>query len=277
MNVENIENLVDFPPFLIPAEHFAVAYPIALVVVLPALGTAARFYRPFAEALAARDYCVLLPELPGTGASKPKPSWQTDYGYPALVEQYLPGLVEAARRLAQGRPVVVAGHSLGAQVGMLAVVRGTADMDAMVTIAGGHIHYRNWDGAGTGKLLFAAGLASSLTWVFGHLPGQYFGFGGPQARTLMREWSRTIRSGRFPGISGTRRHPASIPSLCIGYEGDFFAPEKSVGELAGMLSGEQKIMPVEWSGNPHSSWARNPGTTVELMDKWLTKKCVIGQ
>ncbi len=266
-------SVLDFPPFAIPAEWFAATDARATAIILPAMGTPAAKYRLLAEAMQSRGLNVLLPELPGTGASEPKPSWRVDYGYADLVERYLPGLVAAARERAPEGPLLAAGHSLGGQVAVLGAMHGHADVDAVVTIAAGHIHYRHWRGSGTVKVLFAAALFPFLTFLFGHLPGQRVGFGGPQARTLIREWSRTIRSGRLPAISGARRDPG-CPALSIAYEGDFLAPMPSVAALAELVGGTTEKLPVNWPGHPHSSWTRYPGSTVGRIDNWLTESAV---
>jgi len=247
----------------------------AVAVVVPAMGTTASFYQPFAEALVTNGFSVLSPELPGTGASRPRPSRKSNYGYRDLVETYLPEIVNTAKQTARGAPLILMGHSLGAHIGTLAIASGTVEVDALVTIAGGNIHYRNWNGAGAAKVLFASALFSSLTRVFGYLPGQYVGFGGPQARTLIREWSKIIRTGSFSHIADVSAYSGGTPMLAIGIEGDTFAPEKSVATLAGILDGDVGIVPKTWKGNPHSSWARHPGETVSRVVEWLEDDIVL--
>jgi len=51
--------------------------------------------------------------------------------------------------------MVLIGHSLGAHAGTLAVSTGSIEIDALVTIAGGNINYRNWTGAGAAKVMLA--------------------------------------------------------------------------------------------------------------------------
>ena len=249
-----------------------------MAIVVPAMGTTASFYLPFAEELTKRGFTVLSPELPGTGESRPRPSRKINYGYRDLVETYLPEVVNSAKQAVPGVPVILIGHSLGAQIGTLAVATGAIEIDALVTVAGGNIHYRNWDGAGAAKVLFAAILFSSMTRVFGYLPGQYVGFGGPQARTLIREWSQLIRTGSFSHIADVSAYTGGTPMLAIGIEGDTFAPEKSVSTLAEILDGDVVMVPKTWKGNPHSSWARNPGEAVNHIVEWLEDdkllKCV---
>ena len=269
MNVENIENGVKFPPFKVPLTLYRTAQPRAVAIVIPAMGTSASFYQPFAEELVARGFSVLSPEIPGTGASRPRPSWKVDYGYRDLVEIYLPGLINAAREVGQDAPMVLIGHSLGAHAGTLAVSTGSIEIEALVTIAGGNINYRNWTGAGAAKVMFAGAVFSAMSRLFGHLPGQYVGFGGAQARTLIQEWSRVIFAGNFSHIYPDMTAGKSVPALCIGYQGDELAPEKSVVELAKMLDGEITMLPATGKGNPHSSWARNPAESVTSIENWL--------
>jgi predicted alpha/beta hydrolase len=233
------------------------------------MGTSASFYQPFADALTTNGFSVISPELPGTGASRPQPCRNINYGYRDLVETYLPEIVNSAQQAARGAPVILIGHSLGSQVGTLAVATATIKIDALVTIAGGSVHYRNWDGAGSAKVLFASLLFSSLTRLFGYLPGQYVGFGGPQARTLIQEWSKIIRTGRFSHIADVSTYSGGTPMLAIGIEGDTFAPERSVSTLAGILDGEVEMMPKTWKGSPHSSWARNPVEIVNRIVDWV--------
>jgi predicted alpha/beta hydrolase len=276
MKISTIENLIEFPPFTIPAEHFRPDAVRALAVLVPALGTSASYYRPFAERLAASGHEVLLPELPGTGHSRPKPSRKVDFSYQDLVCGYLAEVQQAARRLCPDRPFVLLGHSLGAQAGALAMLGGVASFDALVTLAGGHIHYRNWAGVDRVKIYLGAAAAASLSRLLGHLPGQHVGFGGPQARTLMLEWSRTIRKGHFPRLTEAPSGGQRVPVLCVAFENDFMAPVRSVGALAEMVGGEVRELPVSWAGNPHASWARNPEATVELIDRWLLGRGVVG-
>jgi predicted alpha/beta hydrolase len=56
----------------------------AMVIMWPAMGTPARYYRPFAAQLLERGLGVVLVDLRGTGASTPRPSRESRYGYADL-------------------------------------------------------------------------------------------------------------------------------------------------------------------------------------------------
>ena len=265
MEIEHIENAIEFPPFNVPVTFYFAEQPRAVAIVLPAMGTTASFYQPFAEALARHGISVMSPELPGTGTSLPRPSWKVDYGYRDLIGPYLSALVSSAKQHVGDVPVILIGHSLGAHVGTLAIASGTVDVDALVTVAGGSVYYKNWEGAAAAKVWFAGALFTSLTRLFGYMPGQYVGFGGPQARTLIREWSKIISSGKFSSVADVATYSGRVPMLALGIEGDTFAPEKSVSALADILNGDTGLVLKTWKGSPHSSWARYPGEVVKLI------------
>jgi predicted alpha/beta hydrolase len=271
MGIENIENGMEFPPFNIPVKKFCTGRPRAAAIVLPAMGTRADFYTPLAEEMAGRGFAVALPELPGTGASLPRPSRRVDYGYRDLVGNFLPALVELVRNDHPSTPIAVIGHSLGAHAGTLAAATGRIEVEALVTVAGGNIHYRNWIGAGALKVLSVSLLFSALAGLLGYLPGQYFGFGGPQAKTLIREWARIIQTGSFSHIAEIPDSGSAAPMLSIGIAGDTFAPEKSIAALAAVLGGKVIILPKSWQGNPHMSWVRQPVVTVDAMVEWFSE------
>jgi predicted alpha/beta hydrolase len=272
MKPEHIENAVDFPPFRVPVILYPAKRQKAVALMLPAMGTKASFYQPFAEALAENGLSVLLPEIPGTGDSLPRPARGLDYGYPELLQPYLEGLLARARDRAGELPVVLMGHSLGAHLGAMAVLSGTGGFDALVMLAGGNIHYRNWEGPGALKIRLGGFLFASLARMMGYLPGQWVGFGGPQARTLILQWAGVIRSGRFRHIPLPEGSPGQIATLALAFEGDDFAPRKSVEHLARWLEGQVKTLPAGGKGSPHSSWARNPGDTVQAIVEWLESR-----
>lgn len=269
---EGLEAEILLDAFTVPVRGQRVARPRALIVLLPALGVPADRYRAFGEALAAADIGTLTAELPGTGASHPRPSRSADYGYRDLVARYLPALVALARERFPGLPVIVAGHSIGGQVAVLAARHGYVRADGLLTLAAGHIHFRRWSGSAALQVYGAAVAATSLSALLGYLPGQHVGFGGPQARTLMCEWSRVIRSGRFPDVGGHASGPPAAPALSIAYEGDTLAPLRSVTGLAELAGGEVLTLPAAGARHPHAGWLRDPDATVSAIGEWLDRR-----
>ena len=68
-----------------------------LVVVVPAMGTPARYYRFFAADLRAAGIRPAVVDLRGTGASTPRPTRASRYGYAELAED-----IDAVLRLLPG-------------------------------------------------------------------------------------------------------------------------------------------------------------------------------
>lgn len=253
----------------------AVSGPV--LILLPALGVAARKYENFALGLVAAGNHVLVADWPGQGESGPRPSRHLDYGYRDLVDEFVPSLLAIARgHFPHGRPVLV-GHSLG---GHVATLYAAANPDAEVTVVGiacGNIHYRNWKGRHRLLTPSVSVIFNLLTAVFGYLPGNTIGFGGHEARSLMQEWGRVAWSGNFDHL-GLALHPAhanSTPSHYIGLIGDPFAPEASTRGLAALIQEQPSVhmlpSPRPASENAHSAWLRAPATVVEAVVSGLAQ------
>ena len=208
-----------------------------VVLVLPAMGTPARYYAPLAEALWTEGLAVVVADLRGTGSSTPRPSRSSRYGYAGIASDV--GAVVAAFRSRLGdRPVLLLGHSLGGQAAVLHVARTGGDgIAGIVLIAVGLPWFRSYPGRRkVGVLVFTQAIVA-LAAIVGFWPG--WGFGGRQARGVIRDWGYTARHGRFPDISGvdpTRSLAAiSTPVLAISVEHDRYTPTPTVDHLAAMM------------------------------------------
>ncbi|MDT4843487.1 Serine aminopeptidase, S33 [compost metagenome] len=272
--------------FLCPYRAYPSSVPGPVLILLPALGVAARKYEAFALGLVAAGNQVLVADWPGQGESGPRPNRTLDYGYRDLVQEFVPELLAAARQhFPQGR-LVLLGHSLGGHIATLFAAANPNAGVAVVGVACGNIHYRNWRGR---HRLLTPGVSLAfnlLTAIFGYLPGRAIGFGGHEARSLMRDWGRVAWSGNFDHL-GLPLVPAPgnpTPSLFIGIAGDPFAPEASTRGLAALIQGAPTVRllpsPRPASENAHSAWLRSPATVVEAIVGWLalaTDRSTIGQ
>ena len=167
-----------------------------LVVVWPAMGVPARYYRPLAAQLNAVGLAVVVADLRGTGASTPKPSRSSRYGYGDLATDV--GAVLASLKT-DGRTVLLLGHSLGGQACALhlALAGSATRVDGLVLVAVGLPYFLAYHRKrARGVLVMTQGInaASAVLRVW---PG--WGFGGRQARGVIRDWAYTARHGRFPG------------------------------------------------------------------------------
>jgi predicted alpha/beta hydrolase len=204
------------------------------VVVWPAMGTPARYYRHFAAQLAGAGLGVTVVDMRGTGASTPRPDRASRYGYAELVADV--GAVLDRQR----RPTLLLGHSLGGQACALYLARtGDPRVSGLALVAAGLPYWRAYPGRRRYSVrLFAQGIGVTSA-VLGVWPG--WGFGGRQARGVMRDWSYTARRGRYPRLDGTDPEAllgtVSTPVLAVSVDGDRFTPPSTVDHLAGKLAG----------------------------------------
>lgn len=267
--------------FHCPVTLYVAQHAAHTLVVLPALGVAARKYEGLAQRLVAAGYNVVVADWPGQGESRPRPNRRFDYGYRQLVEEFLPKLIVLAQRhFPQAAPALL-GHSLG---GHIATLYAAANPDSPVPIIGvacGNIHYRHWDGLGKLLTPSVALLFGLIVNLLGYLPGRRLGFGGHEARSLMRDWGRVAFSGSYRHL-GLALAPAArsrVNSLYIQIEGDRFAPPASTRGLAELIQAEPRLQrlvsPRPAEENPHSAWLKAPQSVVDCVDGWLRRSSAV--
>ena len=215
-----------------------------VVLIWPAMGVPARYYRAFARQLTANELSVVVVDLRGTGASTPGPSRQSRYGYPELTED-VGAVLDALKPRTDGRRVILLGHSLGGQICALHLARtedsartGDTGVDGLALVAVGLPWYRAYPGWRRFAILgFSQGIAAASA-ALGCWPG--WGFGGKQARGVMRDWAYTARHGAFPAIDGTDVEAALTrvvtPVLAISVDDDQYTPPATLDQLCAKLS-----------------------------------------
>ncbi|MEU8219058.1 alpha/beta fold hydrolase [Micromonospora taraxaci] len=234
-----------------------------VVLIWPAMGVRARYYRPFAADLRAAGLAVVVADLRGTGTSTPAPSRADRYGYSELAGDVAAVLAALKPRL-DGRRRLLIGHSLGGQAALLHLaLHGGEEVDGLALIAVGIPYWRTYPGRrGLGVLPYTQGIAATAA-LLGVWPG--WGFGGRQARGVIRDWAHTARTGRFPRLDGTDTEAAvravRTPVLAISVDDDQFTPHETMDYLCAKLTGApvtRERYTVEQAGAPldHFTWVR---------------------
>jgi len=263
---------------------FAPRSPDAPVLLcLPAMGMAAEYYRPFAEALALADAGVaVLLDLRGQGRSSVRARNGGEFGYREILELDLPEAIGCLRQAFPGRRLYLVGHSLGGQLGLFLAARMAAALDGLILVATGTAYYRDWPRGGRFKpWLVTAGIravARILPWY----PGSRLGFGGDQPARLMRDWGRVTSRGEYrPEGSDFDYEQAarslSLPILSVEVRSDPVAPTTATEALLAraplasltrlQVDGVRRHRP--WKR--HFSWAREPAQVVAAIGGWLAK------
>ncbi|MDG4832250.1 alpha/beta fold hydrolase [Solwaraspora sp. WMMD1047] len=234
-----------------------------VVVIWPAMGVRASYYRPLAAALRAAGLAVAVADLRGTGTSTPTPGRRTRYGYAELTDD-IGAVQEHLTGWATGRPRLLLGHSLGGQAALLHLA-GTGDesVAGLVLVAVGLPYWRSYRGRLRLLVLpFTQGLHAAAG-LLGYWPG--WGFGGRQARGVIRDWAYTGRTGRFPTI-GTVDAEAAVrtvrtPVLAVSVAGDRHTPPGLLDDLCGKLTAapvRREHYTAAQAGRPmdHFTWVR---------------------
>lgn len=248
----------------------------ATVLCLPALGVQAAYYEPLARALADAGIATVTSDLRGNGASSVRAGRGVDFGYARHVADA--GQVAQAIRARTGLPLYALGHSLGGHVAALLAGHAPGAIDGLVLCACCAPYFRCFP-APARQYVYALSLAAStLGPLVGHFPGKLIGFGGREAATLMREWGRLARSGRFEvaGLDAEATLAAArVETLMISLAHDRMAPVAAVDHLAGKLSAARLARThldesqVERRSLDHFRWARSPGAIVASIEHWL--------
>jgi predicted alpha/beta hydrolase len=237
-----------------------------LVVVWPAMGVPARYYRPFAADLLSAGLAVVVADLRGTGSSTPRPSRSSRYGYAKLVAD-VGAVLDALKLSTDGRPVLLLGHSLGGQACAvhLALSGEDSTVDGLVLVGVGLPYWRDYRSGARTILPMTQGI-NAVSAVLGVWPG--WGFGGRQARGVIRDWAHTARTGRYPALDGVDVEAAlaavRTPVLAVTVEHDQYTPPSTLDRICGKMRAapvEREHYTVAQAGGQldHFRWVRAAG------------------
>lgn len=210
--------------------------PRAAVLIAGGTGIPQRFYRAYAEHLAAHGFLVATLDYRGIGASRARV--RTGMGQWALD-------ADAVLRALHARtdaPVFHVGHSFGGQaLGLMPSaarprpIRGRPGLSGAILVAAQSGFYGHWPMPS--RLRMAAlwhGVVPGLVRAFDRLPS-WAGLGEELPPQVARDWAEWCRT---PGYLRTRIpaekqyfHELLAPMLAFAFTDDDYAPGRSVDEL----------------------------------------------
>jgi predicted alpha/beta hydrolase len=255
----------------------------AVIVCTPAMGVPARFYESLGQALAERGLCAVTSELRGIGSSSVRVQRGVDFGYHELALRDLPAVVSAVRGVYPEAPIFVLGHSLGGQVSALYASAHAELVKGLILVASGSPYFRNWPFPGNLGVLMGSQMMRGISSVLGYYPGRRFGFGGTEARRLIREWSSFAARGRLqvhqsPHDVESRLREFSRPLLAISFDDDRLAPRSAVDHLVSKMPRAEltrrHVVPSEVGASvlSHFHWAKRPAPIAELIGTWVRSR-----
>lgn len=245
-----------------------------VLVWAPALGVSARHYEAFAHALADHGTAVVVHEWRGFGSSTHRASRACDWGYRDLLLVDLPATREHAAQLHPGLPVIAGGHSLGGQLATCSLAIDSGFAQALWLVASGAPYARAFPWRYRLWLPAAYRLLAGLAQAFGALPGRRIGFGGQEARGVIRDWSRTALGGRYtaPGVGDLedRLRTVDLPVRAVRFTRDWLAPAGSLAYLLGKTGAHDvdiRVLDDEALGArpDHFAWMRAPDAVARAL------------
>ncbi|RDG34863.1 alpha/beta fold hydrolase [Streptomyces corynorhini] len=245
-----------------------------LVVVWPALGVRARYYRRFAAALVAHGLGVAVVDLRGYGDSLPRPDSSARYGYHELATVDFPAVFGALRERAPGSPVFLLGHSIGGQIGLMYAARNPADVAGILLVAAGTPHFRTYPGVSGLIPLLGTNTVAAVARLRGYWPGDVLRFAGRQSRVLVGDWARMARTGRYRPVGADIDYEELIaavrlPVLAVSVGGDLLAPPGAVDALCGLLRGATVSRWHHGERLGHTGWANRSAPIAAEIRRWI--------
>lgn len=249
-----------------------------LFLCLPAMGVKAAYYRPLADALTGQGYSVMLCELRGQGTSQSKAP-AAKFGYREMVEQDIPAYIKAAKENCPDKDIVLLGHSLGGHLSLLFTAAHPEEVKGIALIASGSVYFRAYPFPQNLKIWFATQSAMLISALFGYFPGHKIGFGGRQPKTVMSDWARQGRTGRFVPSGSDFDFEAAMtkithPVFALSIEGDDFAPHSATDHLTAKLK-SAALTRIEYhpsgavkSKIDHFRWVKQSEEIIAYLTQW---------
>lgn len=244
-----------------------------MLVWIPALGVPARTYEAFATELAARGVAVVVHEWRGFGSSSWRASRRCDWGYRELLGMDIPATRDMALR-EFGRVDIIGGHSLGGQLATCSLALSPAAIDELWLVASGSPYWHVFPRRVAAWLPVAYRLLDALARVCGALPGRRIGFGGNEARGVIRDWSRTGLGGRYAASGVGDMEPllavVDVPSRAVLMAHDWLAPRASLDYLLDKMRGTHRtttLLDDDALGTraDHFAWMKKPTRVIDAL------------
>jgi len=252
------------------------------VLVLPGIAVGARYYLPLARALAAEGVDVAITELRGQGESTYRVGRRSGpAGYHESAAQDIPLALEAMQDHLGSRPVVLLGHSMGAQLGLYHLARHDPRVVGLVAVASQSPYHRGYPHPMSRNLRAGSVILPVLGRLAGFVPGQFYGAKGKIPTSRIRDWARLAGSGTMQPARADIDYRAGladvrVPALAVVIAGDELAPESAARQLLALLPSAPTTLECEPRPLGHNAWAREPAEIVTRVLAWMEREQLPG-
>lgn len=237
------------------------------ILLLPALGITVQKYEKLIRALVDHHFNIITADYPHCGRNMPLVTAKIDYGYADLLKDFIPQLEQVSIKTTGQQPILL-GHSLG---GHLATLYAQTHPVKVIAIATGNIGLKYWDLKGKFNILKAVTMINAMILKDGYFAGYKIAFGNREAKSLMRDWSKVIFTGKYQHIQNYQTK-SEHSALFISLKDDDFAPMSSMLGLSQYFANPMvKTLDLTESvkGNQHSAWIKQPDEIILLILEWV--------
>lgn len=243
--------------------------PRASALIGGAMAVRARFYAPFARALAAQGIAALTLDYRGIGGSRPQASLAGfaahfhDWG-----EKDLAGGADFLRARFAGLPLRFVGHSAGAQ--LMGMIDG-AGFERALFIAAGTAYWKAYRGLPRAVMIALWwAVIPGLTALHGYLPMRRFGQGDDVPLGVAREWALWGKDPRYVyafaeprGGLDYLRYRGPLRAVC--FEDDAYAPRPAMESLLALYTAAHKELLLRPGPVGHFGFFRQPALWPEQL------------
>ncbi|MFT4048699.1 MAG: hypothetical protein QM648_02540 [Solirubrobacterales bacterium] len=244
------------------------------IVLLPAMGVPAKYYDVFVRGLNRLGHPVV--RVRWRDEERSFPVEHPEFGYADLAEHDAPDAITWTREQFGESPLLI-GHSLGGQIASMSAA-GSLPLAGLGVIASGTNH---WRGSGfrwaIGVGIMSWIVAPLIVRAVGYWPGGRLGFGGRQAKTLMLDWARLGRTGRFEPSRATTDFEAGLrslelPVLALNIASDIYVSRGATENLLGKMPAAS-ITREYWKSESranrgHFHWVKAEHGPAEIVHEW---------
>jgi predicted alpha/beta hydrolase len=247
-----------------------------IILSVPAMGVAAKQYKQFSYELAELGFIAACFDLRGHGRSSIRASRANNFGYAEIAEVDLPAAIKTMRHHYPRHKLVLLGHSLGGQACSLMLSQNQSQVETLVLAASCSVYYKSWPSPYRWGLLLFAQTSWLISAIVGYFPGRRLGFGGREARAVMRDWAYNARTGDYC-LSNSRYNYVPFPPvprlsvLAINFADDKLAPVLATDHLLSKLSAGKVTKTLITGDNigrktaDHFNWLRSPKGVAQVI------------
>ena len=245
-----------------------------VIIIMPALGVEAKYYKPLALALKNSGYIVVTTDLRGTGKSSINPK-KKNFGYHEMLNFDWPVILDKVNKHFPNNKIYLLGHSLGGQLACLYTSQHQQLISGLILAASCTVYYKAWKFPLNFGVLIGTQTARFLVKTLGYFPGKKIGFAGTEAKNVILDWAFNARTGKYKPLNSSANFEddfknIKLPVLAISFEADKLAPLNAVKRLTSKIKNATvKNEHYEGDDLDHFNWVKENKFVLKAINNWF--------